>query len=99
MDFAYTNHSSYRGFTAYLSIRDEFSGYPFAFPTKNKRPPLDLIDWFVNNLKNQGLQPVQIMVDKGSELGRSSDFLALLIKHNISLDTTGGYSSLRNHDE
>ena len=99
MDFAFINQVSHRGFTAYLSIRDEFSAYPFAFPTKNKRPPLDLITWFIHNLNNQGIKPIQIMVDEGGELGRSSEFAKLLVEHNITMDTTGAYSSFRNHDE
>ena len=44
MDFAFINIKSHRGFTVYLSIRVEFKGYPLAFPTKNKRTALDLVN-------------------------------------------------------
>ena len=82
MDFSFLNTPSIRGFTLLLSIICMKTRYSFIFPTRNKRPPLSTINWFIQTLRCQSYPVLYIQTDEGGELGRSTDFLSLLTKHN-----------------
>ena len=56
MDFYFMNETSIRKFTCFLIIVDAKSRKLCQFPTHNKRPPLDSIDFFLTQLKMNGRQ-------------------------------------------
>ena len=99
IDFIFINRPSIRGFTSYLSIHCMTTKYDFVFPTRHKRPPLDILSVFITMLKQQNIQIKVILTDEGGELARCTVFLYLLLKHHIHLDTTGAYASFINKDE
>lgn len=74
LDFSFWNVISIRGFTSSLSAICMKTRYIFVFPTRNKRPPLATITWFIQTLHRQGYPVLYIHIDKGGELGRSTDF-------------------------
>ena len=78
IDYSFWNCKSIRGFTSLLTVICLSTRYSFVFPTRNKRPPLDTIRWFIKTLRRQGFPVLYIQTDEGGELGRSSDFLQLL---------------------
>ncbi len=95
MDYSFWNKTSIRGFTSLLSIICMTTRFSFTFPTRHKRPPLATISWLISVLRKQGFSVTYIQTDEGGELGRSSDFLKLLTKHNcIFLGTGRSGSSL-----
>ena len=53
MDFTFINEISIRGFTAYVSVTCGTSGMSFLFPTRNKCPPLDIINFVVLTIRAQ----------------------------------------------
>ena len=64
---------SYDGYTSYLLIVDEASCYVWVFLTRNKSPPLNIVDEF---LKTHGLPDGGfIRTDQGGELAGSQSFL------------------------
>jgi hypothetical protein len=68
----------------------------WVFCTPNKRPPLEIIDYFLHMIKCEGIQPHTIRVDEDGALARSSKFTDFLLLHHITLDTMGGYNSWLN---
>ena len=93
MDFCFYRTVSIRGYTAYLSVTCFVTGYSFVFPTRSKRPPLDIIRWLIETLKRQGYIVIIVRFDEGGELARSTEVCALLAELNIVMESTGGYSS------
>ena len=77
-DYSFWNQKSIRGFTSLLTAICLSTRYSFVFPTRNKRPPLATIKWFITTLRRQGYPVLYVQTDEGGELGRSTDFLQLL---------------------
>jgi hypothetical protein len=96
MDFTFFNKVSIRKCTSALCITDATTSYPFGFPTRSKRPPINIFRWFISVLRSMGKKPVFIRVDEGGELARSRDFCFLLQELGLILQTTGGYASSLN---
>ena len=68
-----------------------------AVPTPQKRPPLDIITFFLTQMFRTGRKVQHIGTDCGGELARSSEFCALLKNSfQIALERTGTYSSWLN---
>ena len=97
MDFYFINVLSIRGFSCVLNIVDARSRNKWEFPTLSKRPPVDMIDFFLTQCKLEGRQVLKIRTDRGGELARCLEICQLLIKkHKCGLQTTAGYSSWLN---
>ncbi len=96
LDYSFWNVTSIRGFTSILSAICAKTRYSFAFPTRNKRPPLATIKWFINTLRRQGYPVLYIQTDEGGELGRSTDFLKLLTDNDCVYIGTGKSGSSLN---
>ena len=96
MDFAFMPVTSIRGFTAFLSIKDAATNYTWIFLSRNKRPPLDILSYFISILKKENRSIRYIRVDEDKALANSTAFCKLLLQHNITLQTTGGYASSLN---
>ena len=47
LDFAFINSTSARGFSSYLTVTDDTTGYTFSFPARNKRAPVDFVLFLV----------------------------------------------------
>ena len=90
MDFAFFNVESIRGFTlTFVSICSATS-YPFGFPSRRKRKPLDILKFLVTILSNQDNKFALIRVDEYGALEKSSDFMNIFHNMNIIVQTTGG---------
>ena len=96
LDFSFWNVVSIRGFSSILSAICMKTRYSFVFPTRNKRPPLSTLSWFIKTLRCQGYPVLYIQTDEGGELGRSTDFLKLLTTHNCIYMGTGKSGSSLN---
>jgi hypothetical protein len=87
--------SSYDGYTSYLLIIDEASGYAWVFLTKSKNPPLNIVQAF---LRLHGhMDGGCIHMDQGGELASSFAFGDLVLKEfGYTLEPTGADSPSQN---
>ena len=72
------------------------TSYPFGFPSRSKRPPLDILNFLVTTLRNQDKKVAFIIVDEDGALARSSEFMKTCHNMNIIVQTTGGDASSLN---
>ena len=96
VDFSFFTMKSIRGFTCGLDVACAATSYPFAFPTKSKVPPIDILRWLMSSLRSLGHVINFIRVDEGGELANSSVFAEFVFKNNCILQTTGGGNSTNN---
>jgi hypothetical protein len=96
VDFSFFSVTSIRGFTSSLDIRCGSTSFPFAFPSKGKNPPLDVIRFTINTLRSQGFQVNFIRVDEDRALALSSEFCELILELGCVLETTSGGNSTNN---
>ena len=96
LDYSFSSTPSIRGFTSILSAICMQTRFSFAFPTRHKRPPLATITWFITTLRRQGYPVIYIQTDEGGELGRSTDFLKVLTRHECIYLGTGKTGSSLN---
>ena len=96
MDFAFMPETSIRGFTSFLSIKDAATNYTWIFLSRNKRPPLDILTFFISILKKENRYIRYVRVDEDGALANSTEFCKLIMFHQITLQTTGGYASSLN---
>ena len=66
------------------------------FPSRSKRPPLEIIKCFVTTLRNQDKKVAFILVDEDGALTRSSEFINTCHNMNIIVQTTSGDASSLN---
>ena len=100
MDFSFLNTTSIRGFSAYLSATCFTTAYPFGFPVRNKRSPLDLIIWLIDVMERQGRKVLFLRFDEGDELVRNYEVGKLLVEKHVIMQSTGAFaSSLNGKDE
>ena len=52
-DFAFFNVEIIRGFTSNFVAICSATSYPFGFPSRSKRPPLDILKFLVTKLRNK----------------------------------------------
>ena len=94
IDFTFYEIVSIRGFTCVFIIVDAKTRRVWAFCTSSKRPPIHIMRFFLQQLKNIHRPTQFIRCDEGGEVIRCEDFNAMLLKEfNIVMQTTGGYSS------
>jgi hypothetical protein len=96
IDFSFFSVTSIRGFTSSLDIRCGSTSFPFAFPSKGKNPPLDVLRYTINTLRTQGFQVNFVRVDEDRGLARSAEFCELILELNCILETTAGGNSTNN---
>ena len=96
-DFTFFNVMSLRGFVASFQAVDATSRNAWSFPTRHKRPPIDIAYFLVCHLRRQGYPVISIRVDEGGELARSTEFMKLCYDTlQVRVETTGGYASTIN---
>ena len=93
MDFAFFNVERIRGFTSTFVAICSATSHPFGFPSRSKRPPLDILKFIVTILRNQDKKVAFIKVDEDGALSISSEFVKTCHIVNIIAQTTGGYAS------
>ena len=96
MDFAFFNVESIRGFTSTFVAICSATSYPFGFPSRSKRSPLDILKLVVTTSRNQDKKFALIRVDEDGALARSSEFMRTCHNMNIIVQTTGGDASSLN---
>ena len=64
--------------------------YPFVFPPKSKRPPLDILKYIVTKLSNKEKEFAFMLVYEDGALERSSEFMNKFHIINIIVQTTDG---------
>jgi hypothetical protein len=87
--------ASWDGYSLYLLVVDEASQYIWVFLMKSKKPPLDIIDTFLDHCGHElgGL----IYTDQGGKLARSFTLTDMLLrKHNYVIEPTGADSLSQN---
>ena len=62
------------------------------FPSRIKRPPLDMLKFLVTKLRNQDKKVEFVRVDEDVELSRSSEFMKACHNMNLIVQTIGGYA-------
>ena len=93
IDFAFFNVESIRGFTSTFLAICSATSYPFGFPSRSKRPPLDILKFIVATLRNQDKKVAFVIDDEDGALARSSEFMKTCHNMNIIVQTTGGDAS------
>ena len=97
VDYTFFDVKSIRGFTAALRIVEKTTRRKWSFPTRNKRPPIDIFRFFVNHIRRLGYSMSYIRVDEAGECARSEEFMGLCTtEFHIVVQTTGGYNSSNN---
>ena len=72
MDFAFSNVESIREFTSTFVAICYANSHRFVFPSRSKRPTLDILKFLVTTLRNQDKKVAFIRVDEDGALSRSS---------------------------
>ena len=94
INFVFYDITSIRGFNSYLLIIDARTRKVWIFCTSSKRPPIDIMRYFLHQLKMSNKSTQFIRCDEGGEVTRSDDFCKMLLtEFNITVETTGGYAS------
>ena len=94
--FSFFNVQSIRGFTSNFVAICSATPYPFRFPSRSKRPPLDILKLLVATFRDQDNKVAFIRVDEDGALARSSEFMKTCHNMNIVVQTTGGDASSLN---
>jgi hypothetical protein len=89
IDISFWNVTSIRGFSSLLSVIDGKDRMLWMFPTANKRPPLELLEFVFTMLQREGITILCVHVDEDGALANSSEFAAFLTKHSITMETRG----------
>ena len=66
---------------------------PFGLPSRNKRPPLDILNFLVTTFINQDKKFALIRVDEYGALSRYLEFMRTCHNMNTIVQTTGGDAS------
>ena len=72
------------------------TSYTFGFPSRIKRPPIEILKLLVTTFSNQDNKAAYIWVDEDGSLARSSKFMSTFHNKNIIVQTTGGHASSPN---
>jgi len=96
MDYELMSQPSIRGFTAFLAVKDAATNYTWVFPTRNKRPPLDIVKYLLAILQKENRPTTYVRVDEDGALANNTEFCKLLHTSEIHLQGTGGYASDKN---
>ena len=89
MDFSFFNNESICGFTSTFVNICSATSYLFGFPSRIKRPPIDILKFLAATLSNQDKKVVFVRVDEYGALARPSEFMNACHNMNIIVQTTG----------
>ena len=94
--FHFFNVEIIRGFTSTFVATCSDNSHPFAFTSRIKRPPPEIIKFLVNKFRDQDNKVTSIHVDEYGSIARSSEFRRTCHNMKIIVQTTGGYASSLN---
>ena len=83
IDYMFYSHMSLRGHNSAFTIVYQGSRYPFAFPCCAKRPPIEIVKFFVGCLRNMGFKPSVFKMDEGGELCKSTEMCKAMTEMNL----------------
>ena len=89
------NICSYDGYNCYLLIVDYYTRYTWVFLSRNKQPPIQTVQHFLESYRTKGSIHI-IRMDQGGELARSSAFAKAVQSAGYNLETTGADNSSQN---
>ena len=90
--FAFLNVKIICGLTSTLVDICAATSYPSGFPSRSKRPHLDILKFLVAILRNQEKKVAFVWVDEDGSLSSSSEFIKTCHYINIIVKATGGYA-------
>jgi hypothetical protein len=88
IDFSFMQGSDIDGGKSFLLIIDKCSCYTWAFLTKTKAPPTDIIKTFLAQHGNKSATHCTICTDKGGDLWGSYFCQEVILQSNFILDPT-----------
>ena len=94
MDFCFLDETSIRQFTCALArgSRGKSTKNVDILHSRQTTPPLAIVEFLLEQLKQMDRQVINIRTDLGGELARSSEFYDLLFKdYQCGLQTIDGY--------
>ena len=96
-DFLIFNTVSVRKFVSAFLVKESTTRRCWGFPTRSRRPPIEIMRFVVNHLRRQGY-PVNILrVDEDGALCKSSNFMKVCVEElEMVVQGTGGYNSENN---
>lgn len=92
MHFCFVPTTSIRGYTAILYIKCTHTRKAWYFPSPNKRPPIDIVSFFIRFHEKDKIYILEIRVDEDGALAHSAEFCKILHANGIALQSNGGYS-------
>jgi hypothetical protein len=97
-DFGFYNSPSVRGFTCFLLITEAVLGYKWVFCRRSKHPPINLLLWFICQLRLRlGVTFAVLQMDGGGELWGSKVVRERLVKEGqCTMELTGTNNSAAN---
>ena len=75
LEFRFSNKVSCQKITSALTIFDNTTSHLFGYPTRSKRPPIQLINTFIQFSCHNGYKITTFLFDEVVELSRSTDFM------------------------
>jgi len=96
MDLSSFSVTSVRSMNALMYVSDTKTRYLWTFPTRNKRPPIDICRSIYELLRRMGRIIQEILVDADGALANSSEFIKFWYHLGIVVTNTGGYASYLN---
>ena len=96
LDFWFPGVTSIRKNEACLTIIDGKTRTLCQFPVKSRRPPLRIITYFIDLVRQLKLPFVSVRIDEDGALAQSADFCRLMAEKSVIMQTTAGYNSTNN---
>ena len=96
IDFRSFNVKIICGFTSILVAMYSATSYPFCFPYRRKRPPIEIFKLLVTTLSNQDKKVALIWVEEYEALAIYSELMKTWNNMNIIVQTTGADASSLN---
>ena len=87
--FALFNVDIILGFTSNFVATCSDTSYTFEFPSRSKRPPLDIFKLLITTLSNKCKEVAFVRVDEYGALEMYSEFMRKCHNTNIIVQTTG----------
>ena len=96
LDFSFCDTESIRGFASVLDAVRVSSSFPRAFLVRSKQSLILIMLQLINYNKTESHPVYRIRVDKDGTLVHSSEFLRLMVKSGIAIETTTRHKSTSN---
>ena len=93
LDFIFFNKIYCQNITSDPTIVDASTSHLFGYPTRSKRPPLQLIKTFIQLYSYHGYKSSIFRFDECGKLSISAYFMQIFIYHEVIVKTTVGYAS------